>query len=228
MEIETDKKLEEFIKEFNDTKEKIESVNNINDAIPIWNELMSKNQDYIMNTEEANKIVLHFVNNNKLIQEIYKKSAESNSEEDIESTIVKSYTEEEYLELQDKFTRLSSDFDNYRKRVAKEKVEATKLSNEKLILDLLDTIDNFDRASKTQGGLSDGIQLTYNTFMKTLEKYGATNFMVDGIKFNSDTMYAITETIVDEDKKGLVVETIEKGYKLGEKIIRFPKVIIGK
>ncbi len=249
MEIKTDTKnmsideqYDKFINEFIATKNRLEPMNNVDDAIPIWNEFMQTYQEYIMGNDTANKKVLEFVNTSELVQGIYKKfsNVEESSTEPTEEVVdvdvdvaqekvlEKTYTEEEYNIVKNQVATLTSDFDNYRKRVAKEKIQSVKLSNEKLIIDLLVTLDNFDRASKSQGGLSDGIQLTYNKFIKTLESYGAKSFMVDGDKFDADTMYAVTKIPVEEDKKGTVVETVETGYMLGEKIIRFPKVIIGE
>jgi molecular chaperone GrpE len=136
---------------------------------------------------------------------------------------------EEYKELEKKHQMLLAEFDNYKKRTAKEKETLVKSANKKLITDLLETVDNFDNASNTQGGLSEGIELTYRNFIKTLEKYGTENVDVDGEKLDTERMHQISQiSVEDSDKVGTVVTTFQKGYSLNGEIIRFPKVVIGK
>ena len=93
----------------------------------------------------------------------------------------------------------------------------------------METVDNFDNASNTQGGLSEGIELTYRNFIKTLEKYGTENVDVDGEKLDTERMHPISQiSVEDSDKVGTVITTFQKGYSLNGEIIRFPKVVIGK
>jgi molecular chaperone GrpE len=151
-------------------------------------------------------------------------------QEEKETPIVNDVKEtEEYKELEKKYYSLYAEFDNFRKRTAKEKQNLVKSANRNIIVDLLETLDNFDHASKTQGGLSEGIELTYKNFIKTLEKYGTENINVDGEKLDTERMHPISKISVEEsDKKGTVVETFQKGYSLNGEIIRFPKVVIGE
>jgi molecular chaperone GrpE len=192
------------------------------DALEYWNRVIKTYADLIESVPQVQSHINTFIKDNPILNQ----NTESKMSETTEQVNVKD--SEEYKELEKKNQLLLAEFDNFRKRTAKEKIELRVSANEKLVLDLLETLDNFDNASKTQGGLSEGIQLTYNALIKTLEKHGVQNIMVDGEKLDADIMHPITQiSVEDADKKGTVVETFSKGYKMNDKIIRFPKVIIG-
>ncbi len=123
----------------------------------------------------------------------------------------------------DKYVRLYSEFDNYKKRTQKEKEDFSKTSNQKLILEILPTLDNFERA----GELPEGIKLVFDNLKKILEKQGVKAIDVKGLDFNSDVMEALTQIQAGDEMKGKVVDVIEKGYELNGKIIRYSKVIVG-
>ncbi len=135
----------------------------------------------------------------------------------------------------DKFLRLTAEFDNFRKRTMKEKMEDHKLAGKEIYLSLLPVLDDMERAMKSINNASDlealkmGINLIYTKFKATLESKGVKEIISVGEPFNTDHHEAITSVDVpSEDLKGKVVEEMEKGYWLHDKIIRFAKVIVGK
>jgi len=138
-------------------------------------------------------------------------------------------------EYQEKFLRLYSEFDNYRKRTIKERIELSKTASEELILELLPVLDDFERAMKSNEeskdceAIKDGINLIYNKFRSTLEKKGLKPIEAIGKEFDTDFHEAISQTPApSDDLKGKIVDVIEKGYQLNDKVIRFSKVVIGQ
>lgn len=135
-------------------------------------------------------------------------------------------------EANDKFLRLFSEFDNYRKRVAKERVELTKTAAEGVIASLLPVLDDLGRASQMESEGNDavsqeGIKLIYNKFKAILRQKGVEEIDVLGKEFDTDFHEAITHIPAnDEKQKGKVVEEIQKGYLLNGKVIRFAKVVV--
>ena len=155
-----------------------------------------------------------------------------NKEEVIDTVVDESNTETEKpatVESQpemiekDKYVRLYSEFENYKRRTLKEKEDYYKSANQKILNDILPTLDNFERA----GELEKGIKLIYDNLRKSLEKHGVKEVEVKGLDFNSDTMEALTQISAGEDMKGKVVDVIEKGYEINGKIFRYAKVVIG-
>lgn len=143
-------------------------------------------------------------------------------------------SEAKFNELNDKYLRLYSEFDNYRKRTHKEKVEYLKAANEEVLKAILPVIDDFERAIKANENVSDveavkaGLTMICNKLKTTTQHKGLTPFDCKGEVFNADIMEAITHIPApSEDLKGKVVDEIEKGYKLGDKVIRFAKVVVG-
>ncbi len=142
--------------------------------------------------------------------------------------------EEKYNELNDKFLRLYAEFDNYRRRTNKEKVELIANANEKLLLDLIPTIDDFERAIANNETVEDieavkeGFTLIYNKFKSVLEAKGLKQMQAKGEPFDSDLHEAIANVPGDESQKGKVIDDVEKGYLLNEKVIRFAKVVVGQ
>jgi molecular chaperone GrpE len=159
------------------------------------------------------------------------------AEEKVEETL----SEEEQLkeELQkekDKFLRLFAEFENYKKRTSKERIELFKTASKEVMIELLPILDDFERAlthieeDKEAEELRKGVLLIYQKFLSTLEKKGLTVVEVaQGDVFNADIHTAITQIPApSDDLKGKIVDVVEKGYKLGETIIRFPKVVVGQ
>jgi molecular chaperone GrpE len=142
---------------------------------------------------------------------------------------------QENAELKDKFMRLYADMENLRRRTAKEKLELQKTANESLMLAMLPVLDDFERATKNFSAetkeleaVKIGFDLIHNKMFKALEQKGLVPIVSVGEVFNSELHEAITQTPAPtEDMKGKVVDEVEKGYYLGEKVIRFSKVIIG-
>jgi molecular chaperone GrpE len=133
----------------------------------------------------------------------------------------------------DKFLRLFAEFENYRKRTAKERLELFKTASQELMTALLPIADDMDRALTEMKKSEDaenlqGFELIYSKFNDILKAKGLTLIDVKiGDKFDSENHEAITQIKSDkEDDKGIVIDIVEKGYKLGEKVIRYPKVVV--
>jgi molecular chaperone GrpE len=139
----------------------------------------------------------------------------------------------ELAENKDKFLRLYSEFENFRRRTAKEKLEMIVSANEQLLISLLPVADDFERAEKSFKEKTDkdseGFILIQNKFKKILEQYGVKLMDVQkGSDFDADLHEAITQVPAPEDAlKGKVVDVVEKGYLLNEKVIRYAKVVVG-
>jgi len=138
-------------------------------------------------------------------------------------------------EMKDKYLRLTAEFDNYRKRTLKEKTDILKYASEEVLKDILPVIDDFDRALKVidtandLNAVKEGISLIANKFNDFLKSKGVKE--IDAIGKDLDTNFheAITKIPVqEEDKKGKIVEVIQKGYLLHDKVMRFSKVVIGE
>lgn len=135
----------------------------------------------------------------------------------------------------DKYTRLFAEFDNFRKRNAKERIELLQSAGSDVIKELLPILDDFDRAVKANENLEDisvikeGFGLIHHKLYKRLEARGLKPILALNQPFNTDFHEAITSIPVAEDaQKGMVVDEVEKGYVLNEKVIRFSKVVIGQ
>ena len=138
---------------------------------------------------------------------------------------------DEVEEQKDKYLRLYSEFDNYRRRTAKEKLELTKTANEELVVALLPVVDDFERAQKAAEDDSEkeGIALIYNKLVNVLQQKGVKEIETNkGDDFNDEVHEAITQIPAPEEGlKGKIVDVVEKGYYLDEKVVRFAKVVTG-
>ena len=138
-----------------------------------------------------------------------------------------------YAELNDKHLRLQAEFDNFRKRTAKEKLDLTVTASENVIKDILPVLDDFERALQNMeknGNESDiqGVTLIYNKLKNTLKNKGLEEIEAMDAKFNTDEHEALTMIPApEEDKKSKVLDVIQKGYKLNGKVIRFARVVVG-
>lgn len=138
-------------------------------------------------------------------------------------------------ESKDKYLRLYSEFENFRRRTSKEKLELIQSANEQLIRALLPVADDFERAEKAlkekSGNVNEneGFSLIQNKFKKVLEQYGVRPMVIPvGADFNPDLHEAITQIPApQEELKGKVVDVVEKGYLLNDKLIRYAKVVVG-
>jgi molecular chaperone GrpE len=137
-------------------------------------------------------------------------------------------------EQKDKYLRLFAEFDNFKRRNAKEKIELIQTAGKDVIISLLEVMDDCDRAEKQLAESDDiaaqkeGVQLVFNKLRNTLQARGLTAMESINADFDVEKHEAITEIDVPEKQKGKVVDVVEKGYYLNNKIIRFAKVVVGK
>ena len=143
--------------------------------------------------------------------------------------------EEKLAEMQDRYLRLSAEFDNYRKRTLREKIDLSKYAAENLLLKLLPVMDDFERAVSHMDAATDctamkqGIDLIYTKFCDFLKQNGVKEVESMNCQFNVDLHDAVAKIPVQEDdKKGMIVDVIQKGYYLQDKVIRHSKVVIGE
>lgn len=141
----------------------------------------------------------------------------------------------EIEEQKEKFIRLYADFDNVKRRNAKERVELIQTAGKEVIQSMLEVLDDCERAEKQMNQSTDlkqireGIGLVFSKFRNILQSRGLKEMKSIGETFNPDFHEAITEiSVQDENMKGKIVDEVEKGYTLNDKIIRFSKVVIGK
>ncbi len=173
---------------------------------------------------------------NKTTTETYGKAAKKKAPDHKHSTRAKEISYKEKIkELTDKYLRLSAEFDNYRKRTLKEKIELTKSAGEELLINILPVMDDFERGINTINNANDitavkqGIDLIYAKFREFLNQYGVREIEAKDKEFNIDYHEAVTKIpAAKKDLKGKVVDVIEKGYTLNDKVIRYSKVVIGE
>ncbi|MBK6983671.1 MAG: nucleotide exchange factor GrpE [Bacteroidetes bacterium] len=159
---------------------------------------------------------------------------ESTAETVVENTNEPINFEAKIAELNDKYLRLYSEFDNYRKRTIKEKSDIIRSAGEDVFKAIMPTIDDFERAIKANetvtevDPIKEGISLIYHKLKVACTAKGLEPMDTIGKAFNADYMESITSIPApSEDMKGKVIDEVEKGYKLGDKVIRFAKVVVG-
>jgi molecular chaperone GrpE len=136
----------------------------------------------------------------------------------------------ENAELKDKYLRLYSEFDNFRKRTAKEKIELIQTASEGLVVELISVLDDMQRAqaNAAEGEISEGVMLIFAKLQNTLQAKGLKEMDAQGQTFDVDLHDCITQFAAPTDElKGKVIDVIEKGYYLKDKVIRFAKVVVG-
>ena len=180
-------------------KEKIEK----NDEPEVLNDEMSRSQDEL-NDESK-------VDSRETIEESGK------SIEELEARIA---------ELEDKNLRMMAEFDNYRRRTNKEKLDLMATAGERIFTEMLPLVDDFERALAAID--DEGVRLIYNKFIAFLDKNDVHAIETEGVDFNTDEHEAVTTFAAGEEKKGKVIDCTQKGYKLGDKVIRFAKVVVGE
>lgn len=137
-------------------------------------------------------------------------------------------------DLEDKNLRMMAEFDNYRRRTNKEKLELMATAGERIFTEMLPLVDDFDRATEAMSKTDDidavreGIKLIRQKFVSFLDKNDVHVIETDGMDFNTDEHEAVTTFAAGEENKGKVIDCTQKGYKLGEKVIRFAKVVVGE
>jgi molecular chaperone GrpE len=162
-------------------------------------------------------------------------SEETQTEETIEETVIEPTPEEKYAELNDKFLRLYSEFDNYRKRTNKEKLELISTASSGVIKDLVAVLDDFERAITNNetvedtAALKEGFNLIHNKLKGILETKGLKPMISEGEVFDSELHEAIANIPApSDDLKGKIVDDVEKGYYIHDKVIRYAKVVVGQ
>lgn len=168
-------------------------------------------------------------------EQVLEETPQNEAENPTETENIESKLEAEVAELKEKYLRLYSDFENFRKRTAKERIDLIKTASEDVLKDLIPVVDDFERAFKASESENDpmkireGNQLIFHKLVRILEFKGL-KAMEDlaGKPFNPDTQEAITQIPApSEELKGTVIDVIEKGYTLGDKVVRYAKVVTG-
>lgn len=153
-----------------------------------------------------------------------------------ETLSVEEQLQDDIAKEKDKFMRLFAEFENYKKRTTKERIDLFKTASEEVMVAMLPVLDDFERAlmhieeDKEAEELRKGVLLIYQKLVTTLEQKGLKKVEIkQGDTFNPDDHEAITQIPApSDDLKGKIIDVVEHGYKLGDKVIRFPKVVIGQ
>ena len=133
----------------------------------------------------------------------------------------------------DQYLRLYAEFDNYKKRTLKETAELIQTAGKNVLEQMLPLIDDVERAmasvktADSVDGVKEGVDLIYNKFVKFLDSNNVKEIETVGLPFNTDFHEAVAQVPMGEDKKGVVIDCTQKGYVMGEKVVRFAKVVIG-
>ncbi len=180
------------------------------------------------------------------IKELEKEKEQATLEEQVEEQAAEPQTEEptaeellaqaqeRIAELEDKNLRMMAEFDNYRRRTNKEKLELMETAGERIFTEMLPLVDDFERAIAVMDKTNDidavreGIKLIQQKFLSFLDKNDVHPIETEDADFNTDEHEAVTTFAAGEEKKGKVIDCTQKGYKLGEKVIRFAKVVVGE
>ncbi len=170
------------------------------------------------------------------IEELMDEAIEEVENNQDESEASESETLKADLEKEkDKFLRLFAEFENYKRRTSKERLELFKTANQEVMTAMLPVLDDFDRAMNEikkakDKNLLKGVELIHNKFSETLKNKGLEAMEVkNGDAFDAEIHEAITQVPAPSDKlKGKIIDVVERGYKLGDRIIRYPKVVTGK
>ena len=162
-----------------------------------------------------------------------KKDKEKQKIQDLEKEIEQLKAEK--AELNDRFLRLFSEFDNYKKRVSKEKLDLIATASEKVLVSLLPVVDDFERAIAANekadniDSIKEGFNLIYNKLLQMMKRFDVEEIQAKGEEFNTDFHEAVTHFPAQkEEDKGKVIDVTEKGYKLKDKVIRYAKVVVGQ
>lgn len=164
-----------------------------------------------------------------IIEEKQEDSEQEEKEDTIEDFQLK------LTEMNDKYMRLAAEYDNYRRRTLKEKMDLIKNGGTDILKSILPVIDNFERAMKAYEessdieAVKDGIELIYNDFRGFLKQKGVVEIETKDAKLDTDLHEAVAQMPVeDKDAKGKIIDVIEKGYKLNDKVLRFAKVVVAQ
>lgn len=192
---------------------------------------MSEEKDFdTINNEEQNTNEEQVNENSTEVND-----AEATTEEQIVEGTAEQTMEEKYNELNDKFVRLYAEFDNFRRRTNKEKVDLISSASASILKDLVPVLDDFERALENNEksddieAVKEGVKLVAHKFKSLLESKGLKQMVAKGEPFDSEFHEAIANIPAPEESlKGKVVDDVEKGYLLNDKVIRFAKVVVGQ
>ena len=166
------------------------------------------------------------------VEEVQEEAAAQAEEQPAEAPV--DDLQDKLAEANDRYLRLAAEFDNYRRRSAKERMDLISLANENLVKDMLPIIDDFERAlaaikdSDDTDSAKEGVELIYNKLVAFLKKNGVKEIEAVGKDFDTDFHEAVAQfPVEDKDKKNKVIDVTQKGYTMGEKVIRYAKVVIG-
>ncbi len=157
---------------------------------------------------------------------------EQTQQEDLAAKVAE--LEQKVADLEDLKLRQMAEFDNYRRRTNKEKLDLIETAGEGIFKNMLPLMDDFERAmvamekSEDVNALREGLQLIYQKFRGFLEQNKVTEIETEGKDFDTDEHEAVTTFAAGEEKKGKIIDCTQKGYKLGDKVIRFAKVVVGE
>jgi len=206
----------------------------LSSTLEILNHMSKENIDAAASeqTEVRDTEVTSSENNQESNQDSISEFNEAEGEETAETSLEK--LEKAVASEQDKFLRLFAEFENYKKRTSKERMDLFKTANQEVIVAMLPVVDDFERAMKELSKEQDselykGVSLIQNKFIGILKNKGLEEVVVSaGDTFDSEMHDAITQIPAPDKKmKGKVIDVIEKGFQLGDKIIRHPKVVVG-
>lgn len=188
-----------------------------------------------MNTNEMENNELHEEVNPENLVEIQEELSDETSVEEDKLAADIAAIQDKNRELNDQYLRLMADYDNYRKRTMREKSELIKSGGESTLTNLLPVVDDFDRALATiekaedLDAVKEGINLIYTKFIAFLKQNNVMEIETFEQPFDTDIHDAITTIPApNEELKGRVIDCVQKGYKLNEKVIRFSKVVVGE
>ena len=194
---------------------------------------MMKFKNIFPNKKDKNTMNTDNLQNEEIVEENVLETTVDQQEQSVELSVEEQLTQDLAAE-KDKFMRLFAEFENYKKRTTKERIDLYKTANQEVLQAVLPVLDDFDRAmieiSKSEDELLlKGVELIHEKLKSTLVSKGLEQVEVrSGDAFNADFAEAITQIPApSDDLKGKIVDVLEKGYKLGDKIIRYPKVVIG-
>lgn len=181
---------------------------------------------------QTNEVENEGVNTEKHQEEVHKKKEDKACKKEDKQL---EELGQKLIEMNDKYLRLSAEFDNYRKRTLKEKMELTKSAGEQLLQNILPVVDNFERALKSMNtakdvtSLKEGVDLIYANFKTFLTQNGVKEIETENADFDTDIHEAVTTIPAPTPElKGKVLDCVEKGYYLNDKVMRFAKVVVGE
>jgi molecular chaperone GrpE len=196
-------------------------------------------KEHSENSEQEKQVVNHSENTESTVEnsDTVENQDETETEhtEEADSQTIEESWEEKFLEMQDRFVRLHAEFDNFRKRTNKERIENIATANAGILKDLIPVMDDFERAISSNEtaaeiqSVKEGFGLIYNKYKGILESKGLKPMHSKGEVFDSELHEAIANIPADsDDMKGKIIDDVEKGYTLHEKVVRFAKVVVGQ